>query len=88
MNSTVISYKRKNISFYKKKRFKLTKNHDLNNILCIAFFYCHFLPIFKKWLNFNKPWLIFSKNAFSTFLSFLISTISKCSTNIVICSEK
>ena len=68
---------KKNIIFYE-KNLKLSKNNTFNNVFCNRIFtYYPFLPIFWKWFDFDKLWLIFSGNIFSLTLLSLILEIKK-----------
>ena len=56
---SVMFYERKNIIYV--KNFKLTKKNTFNSGFCNRFFsYYRSLPIFYKWLDFNKSRLIFA----------------------------
>ena len=64
------SHERKNICFHE-KYLKLTENNTSNNVFWNKIFpYSRFLPVFQKWLNFHKSWLLFWGKIFSTTLPF------------------
>ena len=81
---SIVIYEKRNIIFYT-TNLKLTKKYTLINVFCNRIFrYYQFLPIFWKWLNFHKSWLIFLEKYSLELYRFQSWKTSNTSINIVI----